>query len=156
MGHGAGLAAPCGRKSGKAMTPEEWHKIKSVLAIALELDDADRRIYLDSACAGQTSMRTEVESLLKCHDEDDAFLEQPAAVEAADLMASTPRVWIGRRLGQYELLEQIGEGGMGAVYRAVRADGLYDKQVAIKLIRSGLGTDFFVVRFKNERHILAG
>jgi eukaryotic-like serine/threonine-protein kinase len=138
------------------MTPEEWHKIKSVLATALELDEADRRLYLDSACAGQTSMRSEVESLLKCHEEDDAFLEQPAAVEAADLIASTPGVWTGRRFGQYELLEQIGEGGMGAVYRAVRADGLYDKQVAIKLMRSGLSTDFFVVRFKNERQILAG
>jgi serine/threonine protein kinase len=138
------------------MTPEEWHKIKSVLETALELDDADRRVYLESACAGQTAMRTEVESLLKSHEEDDAFLEQPAAVEAAELMASTARIWIGRRLGHYELLEQIGEGGMGAVYRAVRADGLYDKQVAIKLIRSGLSTDFFVVRFKNERRILAG
>ena len=60
------------------MTREEWHKVKSVLATALELDDTDRQVYLDSACAGQTSMRTEVESLLKCHEEDDAFL---AAIE---------------------------------------------------------------------------
>jgi eukaryotic-like serine/threonine-protein kinase len=54
------------------------------------------------------------------------------------------------------LLEQIGEGGMGAVYRAARVDGLYDKQVAIKLIRGSLGTDFFAARFGNERQILAG
>lgn len=139
------------------MTPEEWHKIKGVLESALELDDMARRAYLDSACAGQPSMRTEVESLLQSYDDDGAFLESPAAVEAANLMvASTPLKFIGRRLGPYELLEQIGEGGMGAVYRAVRADGLYDKQVAIKLIRSGLGTDFFVERFRNERQILAG
>ena len=138
------------------MTPEEWHKIKSVLGTALELDDADRRVYLDSACARDNLMRSEVESLLRSHLEDHAFLEQPAAVEAADLMASTPGVWIGRRLGPYELLEEIGEGGMGAVYRAVRADGMYDKQVAIKLIRSGLSTGFFFSRFRNERQILAG
>jgi len=138
------------------MTPEEWHKVKGVLQTALELDPQARETFLDSACAGQESMRSEVESLLKSHEQDDAFLEQPAAVETADLMASTPGVWTGRRLGHYELLEQIGEGGMGAVYRAARADGLYDKQVAIKLIRSGLSTDFFVVRFKNECHILAG
>jgi eukaryotic-like serine/threonine-protein kinase len=138
------------------MTPEEWHKVKEVLQTALELDPPARETFLDSACAGQESMRSEVESLLKSHEQDDAFLEDLAAVEAADLIASTPGVWIGRRLGPYELLEEIGEGGMGAVYRAVRADGMYDKQVAIKLIRSGLSTGFFFSRFRNERQILAG
>jgi len=139
------------------MTPEEWHKIKGILETALELEVTARRDYLDSACAGQPSMRTEVESLLQSYDDDGAFLESPAAVEAADLTVAVASLkFIGRRLGPYELLEQIGEGGMGAVYRAKRADGLYDKQVAIKLIRSGLSTDFFVVRFKNERQILAG
>jgi len=138
------------------MTPEEWHKVKEVLQTALELDPQARETFLDSACAGQESMRSEVESLLNSHEQDDAFLEQLAAVEAADLIASTPGVWIGRRLGPYELLEEIGEGGMGAVYRAVRADGMYDKQVAIKLIRSGLSMGFFFSRFRNERQILAG
>jgi len=138
------------------MTPEEWHKVKEVLQAALEVDPQARETFLDSACACQESMRSEVESLLMSHDQDDDFLEHLAAVEAADLIASTPGVWIGRRLGPYELLEEIGEGGMGAVYRAVRADGMYDKQVAIKLIRSGLSTSFFFSRFRNERQILAG
>jgi len=62
------------------MTPEEWHKVKGVLQTALELDPRARETFLDSACAGQESMRSEVESLLNCHEEDDAFLEQPAAV----------------------------------------------------------------------------
>ncbi len=138
------------------MTPEEWHKVKEVLQTALELDPQARETFLDSACAGQEAMRSEVESLLKSHEQDDAFLEHLAAVEAADLIASMPGVWIGRRLGPYELLEEIGEGGMGAVYRAARADGMYDKQVAVKLIRSGLSTGFFFSRFRNERQILAG
>lgn len=139
------------------MTPEEWHKIKSVLQTAIELDVVARRDYLDSACASQPYLRTEVESLLQSYDEDGAFLESPAAVDAAEFaVAVAPQKFIGRHLGPYELLEQTGEGGMGAVYRAVRADGLYDKQVAIKLIRAGLSTDFFVERFRNERQILAG
>lgn len=138
------------------MTPEEWHRIKSVLQMALELDPPSRANYLDSACAGQPYLRTEVESLLKSHEQDDDFLEQLAALEAADLMAGPPGVWIGRRLGHYKLLEEIGEGGMGVVYRAVRADGMYDIQVAVKLMRSGLSTDFFISRFRNERQILAG
>jgi serine/threonine protein kinase len=138
------------------MTPEEWHKIKEVLQTALELEPNARETFLDSACVGQVSVRSEVESLLQSHEQDELFLEKPAAIEAADLMASTASAtWVGRRLGPYQVLEEIGEGGMGAVYRAVRADGMYDKQVAIKLMRGGLGTDFFVSRFKNERQILA-
>jgi len=139
------------------MTPEEWLKIKSVFQTALELDPPARVNYLDSACVGQASVRSEVESLLESHEEDCDFLEVPAAVDAANLEAVTaPTRLAGQRLGPYKLVEQIGEGGMGAVYRAVRADGLYDKQVAIKLIRRGFSTDFFVARFKNERQILAG
>jgi serine/threonine protein kinase len=138
------------------MTPEEWHKIKAVLETALELDLLARVNYLDSACAGQVSVRSEVESLLQSHDEDSAFLEAPAAVDAASLeVITTSTKLVGRRMGPYELLQQIGEGGMGAVYRGARADGLFDKQVAIKLIHSGLSSDFFVARFRNERQILA-
>jgi eukaryotic-like serine/threonine-protein kinase len=139
------------------MTPEEWSKIKEVLQTALELDSHSRGQYLDSACAENGSMRGEVESLLQSYEQDEAFLELPAAIEAAELVVNAaPAAWIGRRLGSYQLLDEIGEGGMGAVYRAVRADGMFEKQVAVKLIRRGLSTDFFVSRFKNERQILAG
>jgi len=138
------------------MTPEEWHKIKGVLGTALELEPNAREHFLDSACVGEGSIRREVESLLESHDEDAGFLEHPVAIDAAHLGASvTPENWIGRHLGCYELLEEVGAGGMGAVYRAVRADGQFDKQVAVKLIRSNLSTGFFVSRFKNERQILA-
>src|SRR5580693_2867550 len=156
MGNGAGLAAARGGQRGNAMTPEEWLKIKKVLQAALEIEPGGRRDFLDSACADQISVRCEVESLLLAHEEDQSFLEQPAAVEAADLLShSAPAAIVGRRLGPYELLEEIGEGGMGAVYRAVRADGMYEKQVAIKLIRGGMSSEFFISRFKNERQILA-
>jgi serine/threonine protein kinase len=139
------------------MTPEEWSRIKEVLQTALELDSHSRGQYLDSACAENGSMRGEVESLLQSYEQDEAFLELPAAIEAAELVVNAaPDASIGRRLGSYQLLDEIGEGGMGAVYRAVRADGMFEKQVAVKLIRSGLSTDFFVSRFKNERQILAG
>jgi eukaryotic-like serine/threonine-protein kinase len=156
MGNGAGLAAARAGQRGSAMTPEEWLKIKKVLQTALEIEPGGRRDFLDSACADQISVRCEVESLLLAHEEDQSFLEQPAAVEAADLLShSAPAAIVGRRLGPYELLEEIGEGGMGAVYRALRADGMYEKQVAIKFIRGGMSSEFFISRFKNERQILA-
>ena len=139
------------------MTPEDWHKVKEVLQTALELEPGARTDFLDVACPRGNGLRAEVESLLESHEQDEAFLERPAAVDAADLvLGPAPAARIGRRLGPYELLEEIGQGGMGEVYRAVRVDGMYDQQVAIKVIRSGLGTEFFVSRFKNERQILAG
>jgi serine/threonine protein kinase len=139
------------------MTPEEWREVKAVLQAALELDPRARANFLDSACAGRDSVRGEVESLLQSHERDETLLEQPVAIDIADFVVSTTSAaWVGRHLGPYELVEAIGEGGMGTVYLAVRADGMYDKQVAIKVIRGSLNTDFFISRFRNERQILAG
>jgi eukaryotic-like serine/threonine-protein kinase len=63
--------------------------------------------------------------------------------------------WIGRDVGAYRLIELIGTGGMGEVYRAGRADSAYEKQVAVKLIREGYDSAHVVQRFRNERQILA-
>jgi eukaryotic-like serine/threonine-protein kinase len=139
------------------MTPEEWREVRAILQTALELDPRARPDFLVSTCAGRVSLRSEVESLLESHERDHAFLEHPVVIDAADFVLRTaPAIWTGRRVGPYELLEQIGEGGMGTVYRAQRADGMYNKQVAIKVINGSLNTDFFVSRFRNERQILAG
>ena len=62
---------------------------------------------------------------------------------------------IGRTIGVYRLEEEIGRGGMGAVYRAVRTDGEFDQTVAIKLIKRGMDTDQILNRFRRERQILA-
>ncbi len=63
---------------------------------------------------------------------------------------------IGKKISQYRIVEQLGRGGMGEVYRAVRADGQFQKQVAIKLVRAGRESGSVIGRFKNERQILAG
>ena len=62
---------------------------------------------------------------------------------------------IGRTISHYRLVAKLGSGGMGEVYRAVRDDGTYEKQVAVKVIQSGLGSGYFIARFKTERQILA-
>lgn len=139
------------------MTPEEWHKAKEVLQAVLELDPSARGKYLDDACAKQEVDRAEIEALIRSHEEAGTFLEEPVDVASADLVMDTSLVsWVGRRLGPYQIIEKVGEGGMGAVFRAMRVDGLYDKHVAIKVIRHGLDTSFFVERFRNESRILAG
>src|ERR1700730_3228843 len=129
------------------MTPEEWHEIKAVLHAALEMNPAERRSYLDDACARQGIARSDIESLVQSHEESGTFLEEPVSVSFSS--------WKGRRLGAYQIVDEVGEGGMGTVFHATRADGMYDKQVAIKVIRGGLSTNFFVERFRNESRILA-
>jgi len=138
------------------MTPEEWHKLKEVLQTVLELDPSARATYLDDACVNHAVNRSELEALIRSYEEDGAFLEEPVDVAAADLVQDISFVsWVGRHLGPYQIVHKIGEGGMGTVFRGRRVDGLYDKDVAIKVIRQGLDTAFFVERFKNERRILA-
>jgi eukaryotic-like serine/threonine-protein kinase len=139
------------------MDPEHWQKIKNVLAGALETAPADRAVYLDQSCAGDDSVRREVETLLdQEHDVGSHFLNQAALAEVtAAVLPTEGNRWIGRRFGAYKSIEQIGAGGMGEVYRAVRADDQYSKQVALKLIRAGQDSGFVIARFKNERQILA-
>jgi WD40 repeat protein/serine/threonine protein kinase len=138
------------------VTPEEWQEIKRLMAEALALEPADRAGYLAQLVTRAPDVHREVASLISAHEANHGFLETPYCNAAAALEEQpTPDALVGRRLGAYQLLEIVGEGGMGTVYRAVRADGAFDRQVAIKMIRVGLGGDFFLRRFHNERQILA-
>ena len=130
------------------MHPERWKKIKEVLDIALRLDPAERGAYLTRACEDDTEMRQEIESLLEAHEASGEWLEKPALQEPADAV-------IGARLGAYEVVELIGHGGMGSVYRGVRIDEAYQKEVAIKVVKRGLDLDRVVRQFRRERQIAA-
>ena len=139
------------------MTPERWQTIKDVLATVLELDPAERSAYLETSCRGDDQLRREIELLLQ--DEDKAstgFLNQTAFAEmAADVLPVENSPWIGRRVGAYQIIQQIGAGGMGEVYRAVRADDQYRQEVALKVVRVGQDSGQVIHRFRNERQILA-
>ena len=139
------------------MTPEGWERVREVLDGALALAPGARGAYLDAACAGHEDLRREVESLLASHvPEGDHLLDTPAFDVRSGLAQAEPTSMIGRRVGAYQLLEVIGHGGMGEVYRGRRADGHYDQQVAIKLIRSGFEDRRVLLdRFRIERQILA-
>lgn len=136
------------------MNPERWAQVRGVLDAALAVPDAERPTFLDSACSGDPELRAEVDSLLRSHDDaGSVFLKKPAFDLKSDPIPLTNR--IGGRAGVYRLIDQIGHGGMGEVYRAERADGQYDKEVAIKFVRAGLDTAAVVQRFRNERQVLA-
>lgn len=138
------------------MKTERWLIVREVLEDAIALSAHERPQYLDRKCAGDLELRAEVESLLQYHERAGAaFLNSPA-VDLRSLVGGKGRSsYIGRRVGVYKIVEEIGHGGMGEVYRASRIDGQYEKQVAIKLVRIGFDSPFLVERFLHERQILA-
>jgi serine/threonine protein kinase len=126
-----------------------------MLERALELAPDEQASYLDEECAGDPSLRREVDSLLQ-HASADDFLENVVGRAAAAALDLTETVDLeGRRLGPWNIDEKIGEGGMGAVYRAQRADGEFKKQVAIKVVRQRVANQSALRRFRAERQILA-
>ena len=137
------------------MKPERWQQVRTVFDDAIGIPPVKRDLFLERACAGDDELRHEVESLLAADREAGTrFLNTPAVDLATPLPgAMTSRV--GRRIGAYDVLEEIGHGGMGEVYRAKRADGHYEKEVAIKMVRGGYDTSSVVERFRHERQILA-
>jgi len=139
------------------MTPERWQQIRAVYEQAASLSASERAAYLNQACTSDPELREEVESLLKYEARaESAFLQTPAANLLPPLPEKEkPPSRIGRRVGVYEIVAEIGHGGMGEVYRAARADGHYDQQVAVKLVRGGFDSRFVFERFLNERQILA-
>jgi eukaryotic-like serine/threonine-protein kinase len=123
---------------------------------ALQLDPSLRAGYLDESCTSDPELRQEIESLLAAHERmRPEFLNTPAAGLDAFHELGGPDPWIGRHIGPYQLVRQLGSGGMGEVYLAIRADAEFHQEVAIKLIRSGQDSAAVVSRFKIERQILA-
>ena len=108
-----------------------WQLVRAVLARAMELPEHERSDFLDRECAGRLDLRREVESLLAAHERaETTFLSGPRGwAEGEDDLTE------GSWLGPYQLRERIGEGGMGIVYRAVRADDAYRREVAVKWIK---------------------
>lgn len=137
------------------MTPEEWHKVRPILESALELDAAKRPTFLDAACK-DPALRREVESLILAHEQAGTDLLNGAAVPPFAVAEEARfRLLLGKRVGPYEIVEELAVGGMGAIYRAERADGQYRQQVAVKVVRAELGASLTAARFRNERQILA-
>jgi serine/threonine-protein kinase len=133
------------------MDPDRWRRVEEVFHRALEVDAASRAAFLAEACRGDDGLRSEVERLIGEDERPHALVDR--LEEGALLPTEDPL--IGREIGPYRLTALIGFGGMGVVYRAERTDGLFDRDVAIKLIRVELAGANLVRRFEVERRTLA-
>ncbi|HEY8550079.1 MAG TPA: serine/threonine-protein kinase [Vicinamibacterales bacterium] len=134
--------------------------LKSLLLEARERTGEDRARFLDQACAGRPELRREIESLLAFDDRAPALLDTGVAFDRLPptleiLGASRASGYRpGDRIGPYTLVDVIGEGGMGIVYRVEQTHPIR-RTAALKLIRRGLDTDRIVARFDSERQALA-
>ena len=142
-------------------TPERWRLISRLTAEALETPEPERDAWLATACGDDDELRREVASLLAAHAGAGSFLQDPALAQqgaavavAAAARASTGSI-IGRRIGPYRIVSELGHGGMGVVYLAERADAAFEKKTAIKVVRGGFPGELMLQRFRDERRILA-
>lgn len=143
---------------------ERWQRARAVFEAVVELATAEREARLLAECADDPALLEEVRALLAADGENDPgrdtrWLDNAAPDLLDDLdetaSASESGAWVGTRLGAWQLQQQIGRGGMGAVYLAERADGAYQQQAAVKLIRTDWDSAELLRRFHSERQILA-
>jgi len=139
------------------MTPARWRQVDDLFNSALDQPEQSRARWLREACAGDNDLYKTVAEMLYADSSGstgnpiaEAIMEVATTVLAEDSVGVAPQ-----RVGAYEILREIGSGGMSTVYLATRADDQYRKQVAVKLINRGLAADTTLERFLQERQILA-
>ena len=130
------------------MDAARWLRLSPLLDALLELPPSQRDEHLATLRREDAALADELQQLLDLEADDPTFLSEPV-VELP--MGAHP----GARVGPYKLERLIGEGGMGQVWLAIRADGLYERKVALKLLRPGLADPRLRQRFDREREILA-
>jgi tetratricopeptide (TPR) repeat protein len=138
------------------METERWRNIERIFHSALELEESRRIAFVEQVCAGDESLRAEIESLLAQSEGTEDFLEAPAVEVAARVLAASSES--GARshpaaIGRYRIIRLLGEGGMGAVYEAEQEAPR--RIVALKVIKFGLATPDRLRRFRQESQALA-
>jgi len=130
------------------MDPERWQRLSPLLDALFELDEEERERSLRLMREEDPQTADDLEALLLLETDREDFLSEP-------LVAPLPGPRPGVEVGPYRLERMLGEGGMGQVWLGSRADGLYQRRVAIKLLRPGLVDPNLRLRFTRERQILA-
>ncbi|MEM6287963.1 MAG: protein kinase, partial [Bacteroidota bacterium] len=131
----------------RVLDPATWERINDLVGEALDGAPGDRAAFL--ATITPEALATEVAALVEAH----ATAESTGALLSPFEAVGTPEADHGDRFGPYRILGRLGAGGMGVVYRAARADGAFDREVALKVVRHAAPT--LARRFARERQALA-
>jgi serine/threonine-protein kinase len=134
---------------------DRFRELSMLFDEVVDLDEDSREALIAERCADRPELERELRDLLAAdvRGASDEFVQAVVASEAAALTSPDVR---GRQLGSWRIIETLGEGGMGTVYLADRADGEYEARAAIKLVRGGIPSPVLTERFRAERQILAG
>lgn len=139
---------------GDDSSADRWARLDELFYAASDMAEADRAIFVAKACGDDSDLRDELEALLRASAYTHGFLEKPLSEAARNVVSGANPA--GKVIGRYRVIRELGEGGMGRVYLAVRADEQYQQQVAIKIMHAGLGPSHtMLLRFRTERQILA-
>ncbi len=135
------------------MNSERWARLRTIVEEALDAGEGARRL-IDESCAGEPALREEALALLE--QSAAPALEPPCPGAAATLVSGLAATeLLGSRFGPYRAIGLIGEGAMGTVYLAVRADQSFERQVAVKVLKRSMGDGEGHRRFEQERRVLA-
>ncbi|HEU0121494.1 MAG TPA: protein kinase [Bryobacteraceae bacterium] len=135
------------------MKPSDWERVDALFQRAVELPAEEQRAFVEKEAGTDSGLAAEVLSLLAFDAGTAGNLGRAVRSVAARVVEETDLV--DELVGSYRILRKIGEGGMGSVYLALRDDGVYRKEAAVKIVRPGMETPQFVERFRRERQILA-
>src|SRR5262245_1115828 len=154
LAHGQAVAAAQARWEKRRMSPDRWHEVERLYEQVVALPAGQRAAFLEDACKGDAELRREVEGLLNLETAADDFLEQPALRAAANTLARALPQLKPPDVPGYNIVRELGEGGMGVVYLAEQRAPL-ERMVALKLIRPGMDSRQVLARFERERQALA-
>jgi serine/threonine-protein kinase len=135
------------------MDPRTWESLDQLFFAALELPRGEREAFLARACSGRPGLAAEVVALLAAHEQTRGL-----SIERSLLREDVPAGGTGRageRAGPWRLVRRLGQGGMGDVWLAERADGGFHQWAAIKRVRAGWRPPDLLARFRRERQLLA-
>ena len=129
-----------------------WQRIREVFHAASEQPPDRREAFLQEVCAGDTDLLNEVRALLGTEDQGHDLIQGAVRGTASGFEEDA---LVGRAIGPWRVIRELGHGGMGRVFLAERGDGEYEQSAALKVIRPGMDSAQILARFRRERQILA-